>query len=596
MTPSSRIWRYPGVQFTGAVAGLIAALLTFDPMILNPRSVDWLVRDDLTQQYLGWIAFRSTPWQIPLGTIHGYADPPGTTLGFVDAFPWFSVLMRALLESVPSLEKWFGSTGQITSLWLVFSLMLQGFFAASIFSRLTPRNLPLIASGTISLIFAPVWWHRMNHGHPSLCGQWLILAALTLSLSSGEPDGPSRLRFRKIFFRLAKWCALQFVAAGIHPYLAAMTCAIGIAAVLERKMWLRSVVGAVAQVLTVFFVFWLFGYFSLNPTGANEGGGGFHYFGADLLSLINPMKMGGLLPSFFQGWTKAGQYEGYGWIGLGTIFLALFWFSGRHNRRNRRMEWVWSNQIRIVVLLLALFSLGSNIRIGGFWLIDLETPYQLIKPVVTSFRAAGRFIWPLYYLLAVQLFVHAGRVMQKRRIGVVPRIFFFSAVAAFNILDNPFLKFQSDLDGTDRHQIQVQTQNQMDRLSALTAMPASVVNLSGISRMNLVPPYLASFSCGNLPAGNFDGKAFEEWRITGMWAAKNGLTANSGAFARYDTAVLNRTCEVQRNAVLAGNLDPQAVYVLSNATPDPVAFAAIESRATCAAGPGGIKFCRVDAD
>ncbi|NBQ53209.1 MAG: hypothetical protein EBU49_06485, partial [Proteobacteria bacterium] len=405
--------------------------------------------------------------------------------------------------------------------------------------------------------------------------------------------GPSRLRFRKILVRLVKWCSLQFVAAGVHPYLAAMTCAIGIVAVLERKMWLRSAVGAVAQVLTVVFVFWLFGYFSLNPTGANEGGGGFHFFGADLLSFVNPMKMGGVFPGFLGGWSKAGEYEGYAWFGAGTLCLALFWFSGRWHRR---MEWVWSRQILNVVLLLALFSLGSNIRIGGFCLIDLETPYRLIHPVITTFRAAGRFIWPLYYLLAVQLFVHAGRVMQKRRTSAVSRTLFFTAVVAFNVLDNPFLKFKTNGEGNERHQSQKQTQNQMDRLSALTAMPASVVNVSGINRMNLVPPYLGSFSCANLPSGNFDGKAFEEWRITGIWAAKNGFTSNSGAFARYDTAVLNRACEVQRHEVLAGNLDPQAVYVLSNAAPDPVAFAAIESRATCAAGPDGMRFCRFDAD
>ena len=586
MTRLNRISRYFDAPFFGALAGLCVAMLALDPMTLSPHSIDWLVRGDLAQQYLGWIAFRSSPWEFPLGSIHGYADPPGTTLGFVDAFPWFSVLMRVLLETISGLEKWFGPAGQITSLWLILSLMLQGFFAAALFNRLTPRNFPLIASGTITLILAPVWWHRMNHGHPSLCGQWLILAALCLSLNAGKPSGPGKINLRKYFLNLGRWSALQFIAAGIHPYLVAMTCAIGLAAVMERRWWLRSFGAAVAQLVTVIFVFWLFGYFSSQSLSSSGGGGGFHYFGADVLAFVNPMKMGGLLPGFLGGWNKAGEYEGYAWLGLGTLGLSLFWFSGR---RRRKMQWAWSDQILVVVFLLALFAFGSNIRLGGFWLIDLETPYGLIEPVILAFRSAGRFIWPLYYLLIVQLFVHVGRVMQKRKISLGARSLFLFTVVIVNFLDNPFLRFKHPTGNKSGKQ----AEDLVERLATLTSMPASVVNLIGITRMILVPPYLGSMSCANVRTGIFVGKAFEEWGVVGMWAAKNSLSSNSGAFARHDTAVLGRACEVQRHAVLTNNLDPQAVYVLSAATPDPVAFAALESNAACAAGPEGLRFCRV---
>lgn len=573
----------------GALAGLMVGLLGLDPSMLSPQSVDWLAADDLAQQYLGWVAFRQTPWQWPLGVIHGYADPPGTTLGFVDAFPLFSVTMRLFADHVPGFAAWLGPAGQITGAWLLLCLTLQGGIGAWILNRLSPRNWPLVIGGTLILVMAPVWWHRMQWGHPALCGHWLILAALALALRSRKVDGPVSPGLLATARATSQRLALQALAAGLHPYIAAMTCAIGIASVHDRSKLRHSITAAGLQLAVTGTVFWLFGYFSSNAVGAGKGGGGFHFFGADVLAFFNPMHTSTLLPRFLGGWSKAGAYEGYAWVGIGSLIAAAVVFTIRYmSPRKRKIKWAWPVPVMTVLLLMAIFSLGSNVRVGGFWVIDLEKPYSLIDPVITTFRSAGRFIWPLYYAVLIQLLLLGSAIMQQRKFSRVEQGLVFALMTSLNFFDNSFFaRDWTATHGTDPvHAI----------IGEMGARQAEITPiLSGARKAELVPAYLGSFSCRGIDSETFKSDDFAVWRAFGMWAARNGLASNSGAFARHDIDKLKSICAGQRAEILAGRLDTRAVYVIPAGTPrDDALFVAVAAKSTCvpAGDAPATRFCR----
>ncbi|NDE15269.1 hypothetical protein EBZ80_10105 [bacterium] len=569
----------------------MVGLLGLDLSMIAPDAVDWLATDDLAQQYLGWVGFRDTPWQLPLGAIRGYADPPGTTLGFVDAFPWFAVVMRLLAEWVPAVATWIGPAGQITGLWLILSLMLQGAIAAWIFHRLSPGNWPLLAGGTLIITLAPAWWHRMQWGHPALCGHWLILGALALALRSRKIDGPVGPGFFGTARAASQWLALQALASGLHPYIAAMTCAIGIASVHDRSKLRHSVTAAGMLVAVTGFVFWLFGYFSVNAVGSDKGGGGFHFFGADVLAFVNPMGSSALLPRFLRGWNKAGSYEGYAWVGAGALTAAVIVFTIRYlSPRKRKIKWAWSPPVMTALVLMALFSLGSNVRIGGFWVIDLEKPYALIDPLITTFRSAGRFIWPLYYAVLIQLMVLGSAIMQQKKFSRFEQGLVFALVTSLNVFDNSFFAREwFSTHGTDPVYA---------RLAEIGAREVEIAALlPGARRANLVPAYLGSFSCRGIEAGKFRADDFVLWRAFGMWAARHRLASNSGAFARHDIGKLKAICATQMDDLMAGKLDPETVYVMPlesgrGAAENGAAIAAKSTCVTSGSAGAGFQFCR----
>lgn len=53
---------------TEALAGAFIFLVMYGVKILDPCYTDWLLqRGDMTQHYLGWMAYRNSKWHFPIG-------------------------------------------------------------------------------------------------------------------------------------------------------------------------------------------------------------------------------------------------------------------------------------------------------------------------------------------------------------------------------------------------------------------------------------------------------------------------------------------------------------------------------------------------
>lgn len=146
--------------------------------VLNPTYTDWLMAGgDLSQHYLGWVAYRKSAWHFPIGLVDTLAYPGLTSIMFTDSIPLLAIPFKILSPILPSEFQFFG-------LWGICSFILQGLLSVKIIKNFTNNSLILIL---VSLLFlyTPVMIGRM-YGHTSLAGHWILLLMLDLLFSYKE--------------------------------------------------------------------------------------------------------------------------------------------------------------------------------------------------------------------------------------------------------------------------------------------------------------------------------------------------------------------------------------------------------------------------
>ena len=274
---------------------------------LNPTNLGWLEGSDMHQHLVGWLFYRHSPWwSLPLGRIDNLAAPVGTTVGFNDANPLMALFFRAWSWALPVDFQYIG-------LWLAVCFALQGWFGARLVGVFT-RDRITQALGGMFFVLAPVLLFRLHH--ENLCAHWMILAFLWLNLR-GVADAAAARR------ALAAALLLDALAVGTHPFLAGFTLPLTAALIVRLVFVDRLVTGpagllyGVAAVALSAGELALFGY--LDPKTSCRAGG-FGFYSADLLALVNPMEWHRLLPALPSG---KGQYEGFGYVGSGTLFLLV---------------------------------------------------------------------------------------------------------------------------------------------------------------------------------------------------------------------------------------------------------------------------------
>jgi Family of unknown function (DUF6311) len=350
------------------------------PSKFNPTHLGWLMHGDGAQHVLGWLFFRHASWTFPLGSVPNFGYPVGTTVGFTDAIPWVAVVAKSLSPLLPVDFQYFG-------LWQGFCVFLQGVLGVRIVQELSPSPFIQLLGG-LFFIVDPLLLRDSTPG-----AHWLILGMTWLHIRRC----PDRLTPYRILWVVLGFC---LVSAGIHPYLAVMVLALSLALLcklcwIDRLLSTRQLLSwGVACGASVVAVLALFGYIG---TKTSLGAGGFGHFSADVLTLINPMGLSRFLPALPTG---PGQIVGFGYVGAGVLVLSLLGMA--LSWRNLGMirgclrPWGW---LGACCLLLAAFALSSTVTIAGKPVLDLSILYQPLMAIVAPFRASGRFIWPLHYLV-----------------------------------------------------------------------------------------------------------------------------------------------------------------------------------------------------
>lgn len=386
---------YTAVGFLAAVV----FVLIYGFRVLNPVYTDWLMKGgDLTQHYLGWMAYRNGPWTFPIGMTNTLAYPTETSLIFTDSIPCFAVFFKLIAFMLPENFQYFG-------LWGLMCFVLQGVFAAKIFRGYTQEPLAVILASLL-LLFVPAMIFRM-YVHTSLGGHWLLLMGMDQFLDKKKKNQHLMIGLMAV------------LAASTHIYFV-LLCGMILAAICLRELLEKRVLRGVlllviylgATSLTVAFL----GGFAEH---AAQDNGGLGYFSTNLNTFFNSLGWSAFLPQL--PLYTDGQGEGFAYLGAGCLLLmvlatCLFLFQKGKARalKNNRNDLIGLSVLFSLALFLSLSHIASfggrrlyEIPIGGF-----------VAELWSTFRATGRIVWVCVYVLVLL----AGIVVLKKagkRLGLI---------------------------------------------------------------------------------------------------------------------------------------------------------------------------------
>lgn len=366
--------------------GISAFLAIVGRRVLYPTNIAWLGYGDPATYYLGWLSFRTSDWSFPIGLNPRYGLELGNSIVYSDSNPLLALLFKPFDALLPDPFQYFG-------FWLLLCFLLQAWFAWKLVGLIDANIFVRIFGTTLFLFAPPMLWRLHNfNGHLNLAGHFLILAGLYLCLK------PTNNR------RLGTWGALLIVAVLVNAYLLLMVIILWLADVFWRIVHKeQSIVdsaveiGVVASLLAA--VAWQIGYFSVH--GASLAARGFGHFRMNLLSPLDPVTAASTHWSYiFRDIPEAtGDYEGFNFLGLGVIFLAILCIPGLLKRDVEFSKLVLYRPILLIALLgMTTFAISPHIGIGALNFRYYELQGKALA-MAETFRSSGRLFWPVFYTI-----------------------------------------------------------------------------------------------------------------------------------------------------------------------------------------------------
>jgi hypothetical protein len=503
-----------GVAWFLAIGGIHA---------ISPGRFGWIggPTGDLAQHVQGWLFFRRSPWALPLGRITELLAPAGTTVGFTDANPLLAVVFKLASPLLPLRFQYVG-------LWLLACFALQGWFGARL-AGLACDHPAYRAFGGALFAISPPLTQRLHHD--TLCAHGAILALLWLYLRP-HPDAAEA---RRAVLGASAWC---WVVALVHPYLGVLCLALTWALIARLRLaghleragaWISAGAAMGGQVS----LWAITGYF----TAAPAHGPGFGEFSADALTFFNSFGASRFLSALPSG---AAQWEGNAYLGLGGIALALAAiFVALLGRASPRGGWRALAPLLVACAALCVVALSSRVTAAGHTVLDLRSLYRPVKGLFGPFRASGRFIWPLYYLvLASGLFALARAFPDRPRVAAIA----LGAALAVQLADlSPAVGARIVAAPEPRHD------------------PAWRLAAGDFDELLLYPPLIVGVwtRCRGLDYA--DDHAWVEW---GFLAYELSLRFNSGQLARGHAATYDAQCAELEREIAGGHLRRRALYVV----------------------------------
>ncbi|MGC6329596.1 DUF6311 domain-containing protein [Rhizorhabdus sp. FW153] len=398
---------------------IIAFVFVIGPAPLDPTNIAWLADHDAATNYLGWAFYRASPWSWPIAANPDYGMDIAGSVMMADANPLLAMVFKLLGPILPEPFQYFGW-------WLLGCFLLQALFARAIAVRIGADDWQRPAI-VLLFLFAPCFLARAIMPaifHLTLCGQWLILAAIWLYLS---PD---------MHRRAWLWGALLTLTILIHPYLLAMVAAIwgaelwrgtvGASGPALRRLLLGAAAGLAAMAATA----WLTGVLWLAKTGDGSVHAisiewGFGIYKANLLSPVDPRGWSWLLPAQA---TTAEEVEGFAYLGAGVLALLVAALVVAR-RVPAWPRWLPHLGLGLALALLGLLAVTPYVALGSH-VVHVPWPAPL-EALGHMFRSSGRFAWPLVYWLMVALFWVVVRGSARR-----PATLILWAAAIVQIVDS----------------------------------------------------------------------------------------------------------------------------------------------------------------
>ena len=510
-------WELPKSKFQNPYSilplliGIFGFLIVVGPRVLDPTNIAWLSKGDRAQHFLGWHFFRKADWSFPLGLSPDYGLELGNAIVFSDSNPLLAFLFKPFSQLLPETFQYFG-------VWLLACFVLQAWFGSKLVG-LVSNGLVNRTLGAGLFVFAPPMIFRL--GHLSLVGHFLIIAGLYLSLNQG-------LSRRKL-----AWGSLLVVTALVHPYLLAMVALLWLGdlagKVIRRNLSVRAtILELVSLLLVTGIACWQAGYFSVGGGITTDGYG---FYRLNLLSAIDP--------SF--GWSyvlvdipnAAGDYEGFNFMGLGSILLLCLALPVMILGRSGVLKVVSKFPVLFLVMLgLTIFAISNKVALGPY-----SVDYSLPEPALdlaNVFRSSGRMFWPVFYAIILASIFVVVRGYEKKTatliLGLVLVIQIVDTSAAYNGIRNVLMREPKSTWTTQL-------------ISPFWEQAASKY-----TKVRWIQPQ-------NKPP---------QWQTLAAYAGTYGLATDSVYLARVGTSALEIAQNKAMEAIQTGRYDSDSLYLLDD--------------------------------
>lgn len=330
---------------------------------------------DMETLLVGYTYFVQAPWTIPLLEAPLLGLPPGNNIFWLDPVSWVAVLGKVLC----------GLTGAFVNpygVYLLACFALPGVAMTALLAVLGQRTLLAAIAGSVFAGSAPFLLWRWGHVAP--LSHFLIILGLALYCATLRKPLTARPQL--------VWAALLALVALTNIYLFAMVALIWLAAFAQKRLE-----GPVANLPTTVLAaalapVALFGRFT-GYSGSLQGAG-FGSYSMDLLSPIVPQFSGVIHPlsHFIVG--APDQYEGFAYIGFGTLLLVLV--GGGHIAGWLRNRWRSHIALLAAMLIFLALAVSNRVTVAGHVIFDLPLPNAVLA-LLSMFRSSGRFFWPVGY-------------------------------------------------------------------------------------------------------------------------------------------------------------------------------------------------------
>jgi len=359
------------------IIGGATYLLVTGGNIFWPANITWLTNnEDSVTHYLGWVFYRESPWTNPIGLNPNYGLELSNSIVYSDSLPLLAIVFKILSDVLPPVFQYYG-------IWILICFILQTYFGLKLIQELS-KDLLIKILGAGFFVFSPpmIWRLHEKIGHESLVSHFFIVAGLVLCLS----DTYRGRRF--------KWCILLVAASLVHAYILAMIIMLWISDLARRKTNKEiAIINTLTEIFLISLiltcVLWQVGYFSVPVENVSASGLG--RYRATIFTFIDPGKSDYGLWSYILPdiGGDVGHHEGFNFLGSGMILLIGYAFYRSYFLVKPIMLNIDKTRFVIYVTVsMALFAI----------LPKIPAP-DLIMNILSTFRASGRMMWPLFYLL-----------------------------------------------------------------------------------------------------------------------------------------------------------------------------------------------------
>ena len=382
-----------------AIYGVDVIRFTNDSMIINGY-----IEKDVAQHYAGWMLYRSSPWQFPLGLAQNIAYPYGTTVSYTDSIPLLAIFFKLFSNILPQTFQYFG-------FYCMLCFVLQGAFGA-LLSNLFSDDLITDLSAAVIFVLSPVMIERAFR-HCALTSHFLILAALYYYFKNKNScDFKAYLPF----------IIINILAITIHPYFLPFTFAIMFAFCAEKFIWNKKYFSSVLYLLGSIGISLVVGYVEGAFYSADSFSSfGYGFFNMNLNAFINPASRG------FENWSSVlpvrpnilGQPEGFNYLGIGIIVFipisALMYFIHYKLDIFKTVFTFIFKYFGIIFSTAALFvfAVGDWIMFDEIQIFRIPFSTKLMEGLFGIFRANGRFTWLLVYCIALAVIFGLSKINNK---------------------------------------------------------------------------------------------------------------------------------------------------------------------------------------